>query len=163
MDGTKYQMRQKMMSIGDDYWIENDQGQRAFKVNGKALRIRRTFILETPSGEELYKIQERKLHIHDTMAVERDGQKVVTVKKALISPLRHRFNIKLKDGGELTAKGNFTEHEYQLERDGHSVAHVSKAWFKIRDTYGIEIAAGEDEALILATAVCIEEMSRDRG
>ena len=37
-------MRQKLVSIGDDYWIENDQGERVFKVDGKALRVRQTLI-----------------------------------------------------------------------------------------------------------------------
>ena len=39
-------MRQKLVSIGDDYWIENDQGERVFKVDGKALRARQTLIFE---------------------------------------------------------------------------------------------------------------------
>ena len=36
-----YKMRQSLISIGDDYWIENGAGQRAFKVDGKAFRIRK--------------------------------------------------------------------------------------------------------------------------
>ena len=59
--GTKYRMREKMFAIGDDFWIENEAGERAFKVDGKALRIRDTFVLEDASGGELYKIQEKKL------------------------------------------------------------------------------------------------------
>ena len=35
--GNHYQMRQKMVAIGDDFWIENDNGQKVFKVDGKAL------------------------------------------------------------------------------------------------------------------------------
>src|SRR5436190_14617410 len=89
--GVKYRMREKMFSIGDDYWIENDAGDRAFKVDGKALRIRDTLVLETPSGDELFTIQEKKLRIRDTMEIERGGQTVATVKKALITPLRERF------------------------------------------------------------------------
>jgi uncharacterized protein YxjI len=38
--GTRYTMREKMFSIGDDFWIETDSGERAFKVNGKVLRLR---------------------------------------------------------------------------------------------------------------------------
>src|SRR5687767_9567604 len=45
-DATRYQMREKMVSIGDDYWIENDRGERAFKVDGKALRVRQTLVFE---------------------------------------------------------------------------------------------------------------------
>jgi len=157
--GTRYQMREKLFSIGDDFWIETEQGERAFKVNGKALRLRDTFVLEAPSGQELFKIQEKKLHIRDTMKIERDGDTVATIKKALITPLRDRFAIELEDGAELSAKGNIVDHEYEIERDGNKIAEISKHWFRIRDTYGIEIAAGENDALILAAAVCIDEMA----
>jgi uncharacterized protein YxjI len=158
--GTRYQMREKLFSIGDDFWIETEGGERAFKVNGKALRVRETFVLESPSGEELFKIQEKKLRIHDTMKIERDGDTVATVKKALITPLRDRFAIELENDDELSAKGNIVDHEYEIERDGHKVAEISKRWFRIRDTYGIEIAAGQNDALILAATVCIDEMAR---
>ena len=159
--GTVYRMREKLFAIGDDFWIETEEGERAFKVNGKALRIRSTFILESPSGDELFKIQEKKLHIRDTMEIERNGDTVVTIKKALITPLRDRFAIEVKDGGELSAKGNIVDHEYEIERDGEKVAEISKRWFRVRDTYGINIAAGQNDALILATTVCIDEMSRN--
>jgi uncharacterized protein YxjI len=152
-------MREKLFAIGDDYWVETDGGERAFKVDGKALRVRSTFILEGPSGEELFKIQERKLHIRDTMEVERGGDTVATIKKALITPLRERFSIELEEGGELSAKGNIVDHEYEIERDGHKVAEISKRWFRVRDTYGIEIAPGQDDALIVAATVCIDEMA----
>ncbi|HSC02699.1 MAG TPA: LURP-one-related family protein [Solirubrobacteraceae bacterium] len=160
--GTRYQMREKLFAIGDDYWIETEDGQRVFKVNGKAMRIRETFILETPSGDELFKIQEKKLSIRDKMQIERGGETVATIHKALITPLRDRFAIELESGGELSAKGNIVDHEYEIERDGHKVAEISKRWFRVRDTYGIEIAPGEDDALILAATVCIDEMAHDR-
>jgi len=161
LGGTRYRMREKLFSIGDDFWIETEDGQRAFKVNGKALRIRETFVLESPSGEELFKVQERKLRIRDTMKIERDGDTVATVQKALITPLRDRFAIEVEDGGELSAKGNIVDHEYEIERDGRKVAEVSKRWFRIRETYGIEVAPGENDALLLAATVCIDEMASD--
>jgi uncharacterized protein YxjI len=157
--GTRYQMREKLFAIGDDFWVEIEGGQRAFKVDGKALRVRSTFILESPSGEELFKIQEKKLRVRDAMEIEHNGDTVATVKKALVTPLRDRFSIDLKDGGELSAKGNIVDHEYEIERDGHKIAEISKRWFRIRDTYGIEIAPGENDALILAATVCIDEMA----
>jgi uncharacterized protein YxjI len=152
-------MREKLFAIGDDYWVETDGGERAFKVDGKALRLRSTFVLEDASGEELFKIQEKKLHIRDTMEVERGDDTVATIKKALITPLRDRFSIELADGNELSAKGNIVDHEYEIERDGHKVAEISKRWFRVRDTYGIAIAPGEDDALIVAATVCIDEMA----
>jgi uncharacterized protein YxjI len=158
--GTKYRMREKLFAIGDDFWVEDENGDRAFKVNGKALRIRKTLVLEDPSGAELLTVQEKKLHIRDTMDIERDGRAVATVKKALITPLRDRFAIEVENADDLEAKGNIVDHEYTIERDGKRVAEVSKRWFRVRDTYGIEVAPGEDEALILATTVCIDQMTR---
>jgi uncharacterized protein YxjI len=161
-EGTRYRMHEKFFSIGGDSWIETEDGQRAFKVNGKALRIRRTFILESPSGEELFKIQEKKLHIRDTMEIERDGQTTAKVHKALITPLRDRYVIELADGTELSAKGNIVDHEYEIERDGKKIASVSKRWFRVRDTYGIDVFPGENDPLILAATVCIDELSSRR-
>jgi uncharacterized protein YxjI len=161
LGGTRYQMREKLFSIGEDYWIENGDGDRVFKVDGKAVRIRETFVLENRDGDELFKIQEKKLRIRDTMKIERKGDTVATIRKALITPLRDRFAIELEDGGELSAKGNIVDHEYEIERDGHKVAEVSKRWFRVRETYGIEIAPGENDALMLAATVCIDEMSGD--
>jgi uncharacterized protein YxjI len=158
--GTRYQMREKLFAIGDDYWVETDRGERVFKVDGKALRARETFILESPSGDELFKIQKKVLHIRDTMEIEHDGDTVATIKKALITPLRDRYSIELASGGgELGAKGNIVDHEYEIERDGDKIAEISKRWFRVRETYGIEVAPGQDDALIVAAVVCIDEMA----
>jgi uncharacterized protein YxjI len=159
----KYQMREQMFAIGDDYWIEADGGRPAFKVDGKALRIRNTLVLETPAGDEVFTIQKKLLSIRDTMEIARDGQAVATVKKALLTPLRDRFSIEVDDGEDMEASGNIVEHEFEIERGGDKVAEVSKRWFRMRDTYGIEIAQGQDDALILAVTVCIGQMAHNVG
>jgi uncharacterized protein YxjI len=156
-----YRLREKLFAIGNDYWVEDENGDKVWKVNGKALRFRKTFILETPDGDEVFKIQERKLRVHGTMKVERDGETVATIKKALVTPLRDRYSIDVEGGPEMHAKGNFVDHEYEVEREGHKVAEVSKRWFRVRDTYGIEVEPGENDALMLAVAVCIDELSHD--
>jgi uncharacterized protein YxjI len=157
--GTRYTLREKMFSIGDDFWIENADGDRVIKVDGKALRIRDTLVLEGPSGEELFTIQEKKLSVRDKMEVERGGTTVATIKKALVG-LRDRYSIEVDGGADLSAKGNVVDHEYEIERDGEKVAEVSKRWFRVRDVYGIEVAPGQDDALILAVAICIDRMGR---
>jgi uncharacterized protein YxjI len=154
-------MREKLLSIGDDFWIENEQGERAYKVNGKALRVRQTFVLEDTSGDEVAHIQERKLSIRDKIAVERGGDTVATVHKALVG-IRDRFAIDVEHGDDMKARGNVVDHEYEIERDGDTVATISKKWFRVRESYGVDIAAGEDTALILAITVAIDSLtSRD--
>jgi uncharacterized protein YxjI len=157
----RFQMHEKLASIGDDAWIENDNGDRVFKVDGKAMRLRETFILEDMNGHEVAKIQEKKLSVRDKMAIERDGKTIATVHKALVG-FRDRFQIEVEDGPDMKAKGNILDHEYEIKRDGDMVAKVSKKWFRIRDTYGIEVADGEDAPLVLALTVAIDQMGRGR-
>lgn len=40
------------------------------------------------------------------------------------------------------------------------MATVSTKWFRVRDTYGIQLAEGQDVPLILAVAVCVDAMAR---
>jgi uncharacterized protein YxjI len=154
-------MREKVFALGDDYWVEDEAGERAFKVDGKVLRVRNTFVLQDPSGAELYKVQKKLLTIRDTMGIERGGETVATIKKALITPFRERFSISVESGEDMEAQGNVVDHEYRIDRGGERVAEVSKRWFRVRDTYGVEIAPGQDDALILAVTVCIDQMTHD--
>jgi uncharacterized protein YxjI len=160
--GNRYQMRQKMVAIGDDFWIENDKGQKVFKVDGKALRVRQTLIFEDTHGNELAKIQERMLRVKDSMEIEGPGgQQVAMVKKALITPVRERWVVKIKGGPDLEVKGNILDHEYTIGEGRDKVAEVSKKWFRLRDSYGVAIDPGQDDIVILAVAVCIDEMAHE--
>jgi uncharacterized protein YxjI len=154
-------MRQKLISIGEDYTIEDERGQPAYRVDGKVMRIRETFVLEDMAGHEVATIREKKLAIRDSMAILRGGKTVATVKKALIAPFGDRFIVDVEGGDDLKVKGDLLDHDYEISRDGKRVAEVSKKWFAIRDTYGIDVADGEDDALILAVAVALDEMAHD--
>ncbi len=156
--GRRYQMREKLLSIGDDYWIEDESGERVFKVDGKAMRVRDTFVLEDASGNEVAKIQEKKLSVRDTMKIEMDGRSA-TIHKAVVG-IRDRYKIDVDGGDDLSAHGNVVDHEYEIERDGDTIATVSKKWFRVRDTYGVEIAPGQDDALVLAVTVAMDSMAR---
>jgi uncharacterized protein YxjI len=159
----RYQLREQMFAIGDDYWIEDDGGRPAFKVDGKALRIRKTLVLETPAGAELLTIQKKLLSVRNTMEIARNAETVATVTKALLAPLRERFSIEVAGRESLEATGNIVDHEYVITRNGDEAARVSKQWFRMRDAYGIEIEEGGDVALILAVTVCIDQMSHNGG
>ena len=156
---ARYQLRQKLISFGDDFWIENDAGDHVLRVDGKALRLRKTLDLEDMHGTQLCRIQTRVLHLRDTMVIERpDGEPMATVHKALLTPLRERWKVDVHDGTELEVQGNVLDHEYDVESDGRKVAEVSKKWFRVRDTYGVQIGPEADTLLVLATAIALDIM-----
>jgi uncharacterized protein YxjI len=163
LDGAsvkRYRMVQRMVAFGDDFYIQDDQGARVFKVDGKAVRVRNTLVFSDMNGHELCKIQERMVRIKDTMEIEGPGgETVAMVKKALISPLRDRYVVKIGNGPDLEVHGNILDHEFKIMDGRTTVAEVSKRWFRVRDNYGVEIAPGQQDILILAAAVCIDQMS----
>jgi uncharacterized protein YxjI len=158
---TAYRMRESMFTIGDDFLIQGPPGMPTYKVDGKALRVRNTLLLETPDGRELYKIQERKLRIKDTMDIEGPNGVVASVKKALITPLRERFTVDMAGGQSWEIQGNLVDHEYEISGPSGRVATVSKRWFRVRDTYGIEVGPGQDVPLVLMAAVAVDQMAHN--
>jgi len=158
--GNRYKMRQKMLAIGDDFWIENERGERTYKVDGKALRVRQTLIFEDARGNELCTIQERMLRVKDSMEIEApNGQSIAMVKKAMITPVRERWVVRVQNGSDLEVHGNILDHEYSIGEGRDKIAEVSKKWFRIADSYGVSIDPGQNDVLILAIAVCIDEMA----
>ena len=157
---TRYKISQKLISIGDDFWIENQEGQRVFKVDGKALRLRKTLIFEDMKGKKLAKIQERLLPIRDTMAIEdADGNQMAVIKKGLIAPLGDHWTVNVKGGPDLDVQGNLLDHEYSINQKRIKIAEVSKKWLSMTDTYGVEVGDGQNDILILALAIAIDMMS----
>ena len=159
-NAVRYRMRERMVSIGDDFWIEDGSGNRAFKVDGKAMRVRSTLHFEDRQGNRLASIQERKARVRDTMEIEGpDGSTIATVKKAMVTPVRERYSVSVPGGEDLDVHGNIVDHEYEISAGGKKVAEISKKWFRVRDTYGVEIMPGGNDILILAITVAIDSIS----
>jgi uncharacterized protein YxjI len=159
---TTYQLKERLVSFGDDYWIENQDGDRVLRVDGKMLRARKTLDIEDPQGTKLCRIQTRVMHIRDTMVIERpDGEEMAKVHKSLINPLRDHWKVDLAGGTQMEVHGNIIDHEYDLEIDGRKLAEVSKKWFRVRDTYGVQVAPEVDTLVVLAAAVALDIMNHD--
>ena len=157
---TRYQMKQRMISFGDDFWIEDESGHKAFKVDGKMLRVRDTLVFEDAHGRQHCKLQERMVRVKDSMEIEDpNGKRMAMVKKALISPLRDRWIVKIGDGPDLKVQGNILDHEYTIGEGRDKIAEVSKKWFRLRDSYGVQVEQGQDDLLILAITVAVDMMA----
>jgi uncharacterized protein YxjI len=157
----RYLVRERVFSIGEDFWISDEHGERVFLVDGKALRLRETFELKDASGTILATVKKKLIAVRDTMEITHDGAVVATVRKAMISPLHHRSVIELADGSQLEAVGNVLDKEFDILLAGQPIAQVSRLWFRLRDTYGVDVAPGGNDALILAIAVCLDRIHHD--
>jgi uncharacterized protein YxjI len=153
--GYRFRVRERLVAFGDDFYVENARGERVFWIDGKALRIRDTLLFKDMQGHERYRIQEKMLRIRDSMTLyNADGSVAAQIHKALITPLRDRYTIDVPGRGDFETKGNILYHEYTIEQRGMRVAEITKRWFRIRDTYGIQVVPGTIDPL-LAIAMCV--------
>jgi uncharacterized protein YxjI len=104
---------------------------------------------------------QKLIAMHESMEIEEDGAVVATVRKALISPLHHRSTVDLAGGSPLDVTGSILDKEFEITAGGQVLARISRAWFRIRDTYGVEVAPGQDDVLFLGIAVALDRIHQD--
>jgi uncharacterized protein YxjI len=155
----KYVVREKMFAVGDDFWVEDEHGRRAFYVDGKVLRVRETLELQDPSGQVVAVIHQKLLSLRDAMTVERDGRTLVTVRKKRLAFLRDVYRAELASGEELEIRGDLIDKEYDIEWEGERLARISRRWFSMRDAYAIDVEREDaDAAMLIAVAVCVDRL-----
>jgi len=159
----RYVMRQKLLSLADNFTIKNEQEQDVFLVKGKVFSFGDKLSFQDLAGNELVFIDQRLLNWSPTYELWKGDQLLAVVKRELFSFIHHRFTVDVPGPNDLEAEGDFLDHEYTISRGGSVVATVSKRWFSWADTYGIEIADGEDDVLVLATAVVVDMVCHDDG
>lgn len=152
----RYVMKQRLFCWGDDFTIKTQDGQDAFFVDGKAFSIGEKLSFQDMQGKELAFIRQKLLAWGPTYEIYRDGELSAAVKKHLFTLFRCSFTVDVPGPHDLEAQGNFLDLEYSFTRSGKVAAEVSKRWFSWTDTYGVDIAAGEDDVLILASTVVID-------
>ncbi|MEM7801997.1 MAG: LURP-one-related family protein [Chloroflexota bacterium] len=158
----RYQMRQKLVSFGDDFTIKDRGGRPVYYVDGRALALRQRLEMRDTQGNEVAEIRERFVSLLKTYDIYRDGRHFATLSKQ-ISIFRDRFEVDVPGPNDYSVRGNILDYEYSIYRQGQQVAQVSKGWFTIRDSYGIDIVAGEDDVIILATAVVLDLITHNTG
>ncbi|MBL9170257.1 MAG: LURP-one-related family protein [Verrucomicrobiales bacterium] len=152
----RFVLKQKFWSFGDDFKIQDANGQDVYFVDGRAFSWGDKLSFRDRQGNELAFIRQKLLSWGPTYEIELHGRLVAVVKKKLFTLLRCKFTVDVPGPDDLEAQGSFLDREYTIERHGRRVAEISKRWFSFTDTYGVEIESGEDPVLLLATAVVID-------
>jgi uncharacterized protein YxjI len=157
----RYVMKQKLFAFGDDFTIKDENGRNCYFVDGKVFSLGDKLSFQDLAGNELLRIEQKLLSLGKTYHLLRDSSPVATVRKKPFTVFRDVFDVEDAAAGDLDAHGDFIDHEYQFTRDGNPIATVSKRFFSWTDTYGVDVAEGEDDVLILACAVVIDMCSHD--
>jgi len=160
----RYVMKQKLWSWGNAFTIKDDAGQDRFLVQGKVFSIGDKLSFQDLQHNELAFIRQKVLSLGNTYEIDRGGRLFAEVKEKWLPLIRYRFTVDVgADGpgpGDLEIEGDFWAHEYRFTREGRHAAAVSLKWFTWADTYGVDVAPGEDDVLILACTVVVDMCTR---
>jgi uncharacterized protein YxjI len=155
-----FALHQTLLSFSGDAWIDDDQGNRLYEVDGK-VALSRTLDLLNQAGTILYSISQPLMSLHRSFRISRGDETVANVEKELFSFPGDRFTITLTDGEALEGSGDFLDHEFQVTRGGVEVISASRSWFSMHDTYGVQVADDIDEPLALAIVIAIEQIEAE--
>jgi uncharacterized protein YxjI len=157
----RYLIREKLIRLGEDSTITNEAGQPVLEVDGKVFSLHDRLVVRDMNGNEVAGVHRRLIALRPTYEITRGGQEAAEVRKHLISPFVDRFTIDIPGPNDLEVTGSIFEHEFTIEQGGQVVATVSKRWFSLTDTYGVDIAPGQDDILILASVLALD-LAEDR-
>lgn len=149
-------IRERFFSIGDDFDVLDEDGNKVFHVDGKVLSVRNKVVVEDLNGDEVASVHRHLIALRATYEIRIGGVKAAEVRKKLFTPFRDRFTIDVPGPDDLEMKGDLLDHEYVIERGGDEVAAVSKRWLTIRDTYAVQISPGVDPLLILCSVLALD-------
>jgi uncharacterized protein YxjI len=152
----RYVMKQKLWSLGSDFVIKDQEGQPRFSVASKLLSIGRDLSFNDSAGNQLARIHQKILSIGNTYEIYHGDTLFAVVKEGWLPLLTYRFSVEVEGSGHVEIKGNFSSHEYTFTSNGQTVATVSRAWFSFTDSYGVDVAPGQDDVLILACTVVVD-------
>lgn len=162
----KFLVRERVFDVGDDFWVTDEQGTKVFWVDGKALRVRTTFELKDPQGEVLMVIRKKLFKVRDQMRIEHDDKTVATVRKRLFNPIRDKLDVEVQGAPDWEVVGNFLDKEYSISDREGTVAVISRKWFRVRDTYAVDVNThrrdlAADPALVISVAVAVDALTSD--
>ena len=158
----RYIMKQKIFSMADRFAIRDEAGRELYFANGEVFSLGHKLSFEDAQGNELLFIRQKLLSFGATYELFRGQEHVATIRKEPFTLFHCTFDIHVDGRGDLEARGDLTDYEYTVTRNGQPVAQISKAWLTWADTYGVDIDDTEDQVLLLATTVVIDMCCHER-
>ena len=151
-----YLIRERLFRLGEDSDITDEHGRPVLKVDGKVLSLRNRLVVRDPEGREVAQVQRKLIAMRPTYEISIAGHHAAEVRKRLFTPFGDRFTVDVPGPDDLEVTGDLLDHEFTIRRGDRTVATVSKRWFSMRDTYAVDIAAGQDDLLLLASVLALD-------
>lgn len=155
----KYIIKERIFTLTDKFVIEDEEGYPRYEVVGKLLSLGNKLCIYDLDGEELVYIEQKLLKLLPEYNIYQKGHLVGKVKKEFTF-LKPSFVIE-SSYGNFTLQGDILHHDFDILKDGRSVAWINKRWLSFSDTYSVEISDLVDQAFILAIVIVLDQIFYD--
>lgn len=148
----KFYMKQKVFSWKDKFKIYDEYENEAYWVEGKVFSLGKKLDLFDVNNNHKAHIHQKVLSFLPRFFIQMNGEDVAEVVKHF-TLFRQKFSV---TGYDWQVEGDFLSHEYEIYRDGYTIATISKEWFTFGDAYSINITDGVDPVPVLSVVLIID-------
>jgi uncharacterized protein YxjI len=161
----RYHLKERFLTIKDDFVVRNDQNDIVFDVKGSFLRIGDYLrIYDRNTGEEIFSIKEKVFSYEKQYMFYQNSSEIATIRRKKNPDfVNNFFEIDCANGTVLQLHGNFQEWDFEIvDQYAHVYGHISREFAFLSDHYTVDIPDGIDAPFVIATAVVLDEMREDR-
>jgi uncharacterized protein YxjI len=149
-----YRLRSKILSFNSHFDINDADGNLAYQVIGKLLSFGHDLSFQQADGTEVAQIRQRLFRFLPTYELHLGAKHFATITREF-SWFKKRFTLDIPGPNDYTIEGDFWNYEYEFRRLNRTVARVSRSFWSMADTYGVDVIEGEDDVSILAAVVVV--------
>lgn len=157
----KFYVKQKFLSLKENFDIFDENGNVKYYVEGKFFSINNQFTLFDVSGNELYQISSEIFTLLPHYSLLKNGQVIANIRKKF-TLFEDEFVI---DELNWHVHGDFYSHDFEITEGNKTIASIRKKWFTLGDSYEFDIADSSNVELVLAIIIMIDKVidSRQRN
>jgi uncharacterized protein YxjI len=159
--GIRYRLMQNLASIPDAIIVQTDEGTVAFRIESTRRDMMDMLVIRDMVGRVRCMLPGPQSGPAATDILGGDGRSLARVTRTQISAVRDRFEVDILTGDFWIVIGDVGSREFTLDSPNGRVAEVSRRWFLLPDTFGVEVVPGQDDALVIAVAATIDRLAHD--
>jgi uncharacterized protein YxjI len=159
IEASDFIMQKKIFSAREHYDFIDLKGNKIGEANSNFVQVPPKFTVLDEHGLELMHLQGKTWSFHKEFTLYgSNGDELGTIKRKIAKLVGEEFWIERNGQEFMRIYGDYTEHEYQMEVAGASVASVHRKWVTVRDQLGVSITGDVDHKLVIGAVIVIEHV-----
>ncbi|MBV8195968.1 MAG: LURP-one-related family protein [Candidatus Dormibacteraeota bacterium] len=151
----RYTIREKFFRVGEDNDINDESGAPVYRVDGKALSLRNLMLVSDMQGNEVARVHRKLVSMLPRYEIDLAGVGTAVLHRKF-SVLHQTWSLTVPGQDDMQLSGNLLQHDFTVQRGPAVVATVSRAWVSLTATYGVDVAPGENDLLVLCVVLALE-------